>query len=299
MQWFFLSDTQEQVPVNEEHIAGLVQTGVIRPNTMMWREGMPQWIAASEVKPELFANKHVVPVVGAAATARQTAALRPSASPAAPAAAATGQMHPASAAAPTTGVLQNVEASTVREIAHAFAKASGWMKLIAVFFILGGVLYILMALLTLVSGMSVEGGLIPSLLMSLVTAGLGGVVLWMGTLLFQAPSKAQLAERTGQKHPLLSAMAMNGRFFKIWGISIIAVLVLYGLIIALFFSIIAASFGAVSVFDNSTDSSVQQQDDTTSPEENDNNSKEGDANEDEDNEFDGRIDEDPDSDEDN
>ena len=221
MQWYFLSDTQEQVPVQEEHLAGLVQTGVVRPNTMIWREGMTEWVSCSETKPELFARRQVVPVVGAAATARQTAAL---------------QSHSTPAVRAGTPGMQMGDGQIVREAASAFASASVWMKLIGVVLLIFGVIYILVALFTMVAGVSAPGMLVLALIFSLVTGVLGSVVMWMGILLFQSASKAQDAAASGQKHDLLSALHQNAKFFKIWGITVALVIAFYGLMIALAFT---------------------------------------------------------------
>ena len=234
MQWYFLSDTQEQVPVQEDQLAGLVQTGVIRSNTMIWQEGMEQWVACSEIKPELFAQRHVVPVVGAAATARQTAALhgQPAATPSYPGA------GPA---------VHGADGQTVRDAAVAFASAAGWMKFLGILFLIGGVAYILMALFMVVTGGSSDGGLLPGLVLGVITATVGGILMWMGMQLFQSATKAQEAAYTAQKHTLLAALYLNAKFFKVWGISVIAVILLYGIAIALFFSVIGAVLGGAAV----------------------------------------------------
>lgn len=218
MQWYFLSDTQEQVPVQEEHLAGLVQTGVVRPNTMIWKEGMDQWIACSEAKPELFAQRQVVPVVGAAATARQTAALQSQA--------------PRAGATPAGG-MQMGDGQLVREAASTFASASIWMKLIGVVLLLAGVLYIISALFLVVTGVSAPGALIPAIIVSLITATIGAIIMWMGMLLFQSAGKAQEAALSGQKQALISALEQNSKFFKICGITLTLIIAIYGLIIVL------------------------------------------------------------------
>ena len=221
MQWYFLSDTQQQVPVQEEHLAGLVQTGVVRPNTMIWREGMAEWISCSEAKPELFAQRQVVPVVGAAATARQTAALHSPAS---------------SRSSAGASAMQIGDGQIVREAALTFASASVWMKLVGVLFLIGGVVCILSALFIMVTGVSVPGMLIPAAIISLVSAVVGAVAMWMGILLFQSATKAQEAAASGQKHALLSALNQNAKFFRIWGITAALAFAVYGLIFALAFT---------------------------------------------------------------
>jgi hypothetical protein len=54
MLWYYVSSGQERIPVQENRMSALAGTGVLRPTTLIWREGMDSWISAGEVKPELF-----------------------------------------------------------------------------------------------------------------------------------------------------------------------------------------------------------------------------------------------------
>lgn len=54
MLWYYVSSGQERIPVDENRLGALAGTGVLRPTTLIWREGMESWISAGEVKPELF-----------------------------------------------------------------------------------------------------------------------------------------------------------------------------------------------------------------------------------------------------
>lgn len=54
MLWYYVSSGQERIPVQENRMSALAGTGVLRPTTLIWREGMESWISAGEVKPELF-----------------------------------------------------------------------------------------------------------------------------------------------------------------------------------------------------------------------------------------------------
>lgn len=55
MRWYFLSDKQEQIPTTEAQFSALAAQGVLRPNSMVWHDGMAEWKALGELKPELFA----------------------------------------------------------------------------------------------------------------------------------------------------------------------------------------------------------------------------------------------------
>jgi uncharacterized RDD family membrane protein YckC len=43
MQWYYAEQGQQRGPVEEEAIAGLVESGMIRNDTLVWHEGMPNW----------------------------------------------------------------------------------------------------------------------------------------------------------------------------------------------------------------------------------------------------------------
>lgn len=64
MLWYYVSSGQERIPVQENRMAALAGSGVLRPTTLIWHEGMESWISAGEVKPELF-----LPPASATATA--------------------------------------------------------------------------------------------------------------------------------------------------------------------------------------------------------------------------------------
>ena len=55
MDWHYLSEHQERIPVPEERLRALALGGVLRPTTLLWRRGMSGWQSCGEVRPELFA----------------------------------------------------------------------------------------------------------------------------------------------------------------------------------------------------------------------------------------------------
>src|SRR5688572_2702038 len=54
MQWYYLSESYERIPVSEAQFAALAARGILRPATPVWRKGMADWTACGEVKPEIF-----------------------------------------------------------------------------------------------------------------------------------------------------------------------------------------------------------------------------------------------------
>ena len=49
MKWFYVVSGQQVGPVTQEEFDALAQSGTIRPDTLVWREGMPNWVAYSSL----------------------------------------------------------------------------------------------------------------------------------------------------------------------------------------------------------------------------------------------------------
>jgi uncharacterized RDD family membrane protein YckC len=49
MAWYYEVDRQQRGPVTDEEFTSLVQSGVVRANTLVWQEGWPDWRAYSTV----------------------------------------------------------------------------------------------------------------------------------------------------------------------------------------------------------------------------------------------------------
>jgi GYF domain 2 len=56
MEWVYVTEAGEQVSVIETELEGLVRAGAVRPTTLLWRTGDPDWHPAAEMKPELFST---------------------------------------------------------------------------------------------------------------------------------------------------------------------------------------------------------------------------------------------------
>jgi RsiW-degrading membrane proteinase PrsW (M82 family) len=56
-QWFYLTDGVQGGPVDLVALGSLAAGGTVRAASLMWREGMADWIPASAACPELFAPK--------------------------------------------------------------------------------------------------------------------------------------------------------------------------------------------------------------------------------------------------
>jgi len=59
MNWFYAIDQQQLGPITQEEFSRLLSDGVIKPETMVWREGMANWLPYSE-----YAASQSVPLPG-------------------------------------------------------------------------------------------------------------------------------------------------------------------------------------------------------------------------------------------
>jgi uncharacterized RDD family membrane protein YckC len=50
-QWYYVVDGQQQGPVGADVLTGMITSGQLNPTTMVWRDGLPAWVAANTVLP--------------------------------------------------------------------------------------------------------------------------------------------------------------------------------------------------------------------------------------------------------
>jgi len=62
MQWYYANDNQRLGPVSEEEFQRLVAFGSVRADTLVWRQGLPNWVRYAEI-----AGSIPPPLTGAAA----------------------------------------------------------------------------------------------------------------------------------------------------------------------------------------------------------------------------------------
>src|SRR6266481_628133 len=48
MEWYYVDNGQRAGPIDQAEFDRLVQTGKIRGNTLIWREGMANWVSYRE-----------------------------------------------------------------------------------------------------------------------------------------------------------------------------------------------------------------------------------------------------------
>lgn len=51
--WFYMVGDKQRGPISEAQLKALAESGTLRPTDLVWREGMPQWVAAAWL-PGLF-----------------------------------------------------------------------------------------------------------------------------------------------------------------------------------------------------------------------------------------------------
>ena len=95
------------------------------------------------------------------------------------------------------------DAPLVREISAPLFQAKGWMKLLGVLMIIGGIL----------QAITIVGIIICWL------------PIWVGVLLLKAASGTELAQMSGSKHELIGVMSKLKTVFTIYGVlALIAIL---------------------------------------------------------------------------
>jgi len=51
MDWYYAESGRQVGPIQEESFDALVRSGVVRPDTLVWQQGMPNWQAYGTVRP--------------------------------------------------------------------------------------------------------------------------------------------------------------------------------------------------------------------------------------------------------
>ena len=70
MNWYYADNGQQKGPINELDLATLARNGSIKPDTLVWREGLTEWQQLSLARPDL-ANVEGSPSIGGVYVAEQ------------------------------------------------------------------------------------------------------------------------------------------------------------------------------------------------------------------------------------
>lgn len=63
IQWYYADESDQQRPVAEDELGGLVKSGAIKAGTLLWNETMADWKQAAEVRPDLFGTVTTPPLL--------------------------------------------------------------------------------------------------------------------------------------------------------------------------------------------------------------------------------------------
>ncbi|WP_050024364.1 RDD family protein [Verrucomicrobium sp. BvORR034] len=64
MNWFYSENGQQKGPISDMELTTLVRGGTIPTNTLVWREGLPDWQPLSQVRPDLTQVSPATPTLG-------------------------------------------------------------------------------------------------------------------------------------------------------------------------------------------------------------------------------------------
>jgi len=197
-QWLFVSSSGQQFTANEPDVPALVQSGQIGAQTLMWREGMAQWMPAASVFPLLFSASTAAtqPMVAGGGLPTAAAADPPTA-PAGVAVAARAGYGGGGAVTDTI----------VRRLAAPLFERKGWIKLVGILSIIGGIFALPMFLL----------GLLP---------------LFAGIALMKMAGSLERAQSHGDLAALEEAQRASAKYFYFSGLLFAIQLVISVLVIA-------------------------------------------------------------------
>lgn len=239
MQWFYLDPNQQQIPADENDLGGLVQAGSIQADTLLWNETLSDWQPAATLFPTWFPEPAQAQPAAPAASAPKLVAGKPATMgmvkrpiksggggrPSGPTRTGNlGRVRSGGGAGASTQELETLEeqdnTELVRSMGAILAANGGWMKFLGTMLIIMGILNCL----------------------TVVGALFGWIPIWLGVILNKAAGAASKAQMRGDAMDLEESLDRVGFFFKLQGILIMIVLVLY---ILMFIGIIA-SWGALA-----------------------------------------------------
>lgn len=67
MNWFYSDNGAQQGPISDMEVTNLSRTGVLKPDTLVWHEGMADWQPLSVARPDLIAVPDSMPNIGGVA----------------------------------------------------------------------------------------------------------------------------------------------------------------------------------------------------------------------------------------
>lgn len=210
--WHYVQNGKSLGPVPEEQVKALLATGALRPEDLVWHEGMAAWAAAKEV-PQLQVASAPVPVV-VASQPNPYAAPQTSLTPSAP------------LGTPTAGPVS-------AEAVELLSKTKPWVRFFSVLGIIG---IVFMALGALAMGLLSFG---PFRAMPLIARiGMGAVYLVLALLyvppvlyLHRYASRIRNLMDDGSMQALENALRAQKSFWKYIGMFTVILMCIYVLVL--------------------------------------------------------------------
>ena len=72
MNWYYADGGQQKGPVSDMDFIVLTRDGIIKGETLVWREGLPEWQPLSQVRPDLVQGASGAPVLAGMAIPEQS-----------------------------------------------------------------------------------------------------------------------------------------------------------------------------------------------------------------------------------
>ncbi len=63
-QWYYVNDEDQVGPLAKDQLIRAVEKGIVKPDTLVWRNGLKDWVEASQVKFLSFASANPFAVTG-------------------------------------------------------------------------------------------------------------------------------------------------------------------------------------------------------------------------------------------
>lgn len=121
--------------------------------------------------------------------------------------------------------LNTDQSNLIKEVSAPVFQARGWMKLIGILSIIGGVLYAL----------------------TIIGIIFAWLPIWMGVILYQAGSSSEQAYYNGDKYSFLKSMSQLKLYFTIMGITTLIGIILMVIMVIVF---LAGGLAFSEYFDN-------------------------------------------------
>lgn len=227
--WYYAAPDDEQQAFDEDQFSELINSGHLRPDTLIWTEGLEAWSACGELYPHLFEEESesesdsesepdgggrprlILPSQGTGPALAMGGA----------ASAALGGAPKTAGTLDVTTLLEDQEKRLVRESAGKISKAGGWMTLLGCLTMLSGLPSGLVGVGCLFAGFQDTSAIVPALSIGGLFIAVAVLLIWLGTRLMKGASEAAQAVRSGYKPALDQSLEAISKYFMTLGIIVL------------------------------------------------------------------------------